>query len=139
MLICWGFITGSHFNHCKRIHPILALAMRSLHFREFLSVYGHKEELRDVLKILSNQNSWEVVQIQLVQDLLKEYEDYTEETRWGVQGKTAQFGMMYLDYIQHYQLLDRAVRTNNVELFIYALTPIVGLFFATNHITMQDG
>ena len=108
--------------------------MRSLHFREFLSLYGHKEELRDVLKILSNQNSWEVVQIQLVQDLLKEYEDYTEETRWGVQGKTAQFGMMYLDYIQHYQLLDRAVRTNNVELFIYALTPIVGLFFATNHI-----
>ena len=41
---------------------------------------------------------------------------------------------MYLDYIQHYQLLDRAVRTNDVELFIYALTPIIALFFVTSRV-----
>ena len=129
-----GFIYGTHFNRCKRIHPIMALALRVLHFREFLSVYGHQEDLKDVLQRFSNQSKWKEVETQLVQDLLKSYEDYTEETRRGVQGKTAQFWMMYLDYIQHYQLLDRAVRTNDVELFIYALTPIIALFFVTSRV-----
>ena len=84
-----GFISGTHFNRCKRIHPILALALRVLHFREFLSVYGHQEDLKDVLQRFSNQSKWEEVETQLVQDLLKSYEDYTEETRRGVQGENS--------------------------------------------------
>lgn len=31
-----GFITGKHFNRCKRIHPLISLAITILHFRRFL-------------------------------------------------------------------------------------------------------
>jgi hypothetical protein len=32
-----GFISGKHYNRCKRLHPLLALAMEILHFRSFLA------------------------------------------------------------------------------------------------------
>ena len=32
-----GFITGKHYNCCKRIHPLFATAMELLHFKLFLS------------------------------------------------------------------------------------------------------
>lgn len=31
-----GFISGKHFNRCKRVHPLLALALEILHLRAFL-------------------------------------------------------------------------------------------------------
>lgn len=36
-----GFISGRHYNRCKRLHPLLALAMSILHFQAFLKEYGH--------------------------------------------------------------------------------------------------
>lgn len=43
-----GFLTGKHFNRCKRLHPLLALAFESLHFKAFLQTCGFKEELPDI-------------------------------------------------------------------------------------------
>lgn len=31
-----GYLTGKHFNRCKRIHPITAVAIEILHFKYFL-------------------------------------------------------------------------------------------------------
>jgi hypothetical protein len=31
-----GFLSGGHFNRCKRIHTLLATAVQILHFRQFL-------------------------------------------------------------------------------------------------------
>ncbi|OXU16633.1 hypothetical protein TSAR_013301 [Trichomalopsis sarcophagae] len=31
-----GFISGKHFNRCKRLHGIVSLALQILHFKEFL-------------------------------------------------------------------------------------------------------
>jgi len=32
----WGFITGKHFNRCKRLYPVIALGLQILHFELFL-------------------------------------------------------------------------------------------------------
>ena len=32
-----GFLSGKHFNRCKRLHPLLSTALRILHFRSFLT------------------------------------------------------------------------------------------------------
>ena len=34
-----GFLSGRHFNRCKRLHPIFALAFEILHFKAFLKTY----------------------------------------------------------------------------------------------------
>ena len=31
-----GFITGTHYNRCKRLHQLLAAAFETLHFESFL-------------------------------------------------------------------------------------------------------
>ena len=56
------------------------------------------------------------------------------KTRSGEHGITAQFWIMYIDYIHHYHSLERAIRTNNIDLYIYSMTRIINLFFATNHV-----
>lgn len=35
-----SFISGKHFNWCKRIHPITALAIHILHLRSFFKIYS---------------------------------------------------------------------------------------------------
>ena len=35
-----GFLSGKHYNRCKRLHPILSLAIRTLHFEGFLDSQG---------------------------------------------------------------------------------------------------
>lgn len=62
------------------------------------------------------------------------YRAYIVDTRAGEHGATAQFWMMCVKYIHDYHNSERAIRTNDVDLFAHALTPIMNLFFATNHI-----
>ena len=35
-----GFLSGKHFNRCKRLHPMLSQAFHVLHFRVFLKEFG---------------------------------------------------------------------------------------------------
>lgn len=42
--------------------------------------------------------------------------------------------MLYVDLIHAYHNLERAIRTNNVADFSHALTPLIEIFFTTNHI-----
>lgn len=64
----------------------------------------------------------------------RQYDAFTKATLSGAQGSTAQFWMMYVGYINIFHQFERAIRTNDLGLFIYTLTPIIVLFFATGHI-----
>lgn len=33
-----SFIAGKHFNRCKRLHPIISLALQILHFTNYLDL-----------------------------------------------------------------------------------------------------
>ena len=39
------FLTGKHFNRYKKLHPLLALAFESLHFKTFLEICDSREYL----------------------------------------------------------------------------------------------
>ena len=45
-----GFIECTNYNHCKRLHPMFALALRVLHFREFLTTYENFDELVTLIR-----------------------------------------------------------------------------------------
>lgn len=36
-----SFISGKHFNRCKKLHPVAALSFKSLHFKNFLNSYNN--------------------------------------------------------------------------------------------------
>ena len=64
----------------------------------------------------------------------EQYEIFSEQTRSAEHGNIAKFWMMYLDCIQANQVFDRAVRSNDLDLYVYSLTKLIHLFFATGHI-----
>lgn len=137
-------ITGKHFNRCKRIHPILALAFEILHFQAFLETLDGKKELAALLcsferapddERTPDADTWQAVESsEIFTSCVTKYEEYTHETRTGTHGATAQFWITYVDYIHDFHSLERAIRTNDIDLFTHALTPVIQLFFATNHI-----
>ena len=133
-----GFLTGKHFNRCKRLHPILALAFEILHFLALLECYEFRDQMTTILSNLQPNSTAEDVERIMSSDTfaagVAAYEDYTQKTRSGKHGASAQFWMVYIDYVHQYHLLERAIRTNDIDLYIHALTAINDLFFATNHV-----
>lgn len=132
-----GFLSGKHFNRCKRLHPILGLALEILHFQAFIVSYDEEDELKamtDKLGQCSPDDLEALMASEVFIRCVSAYKTYTEKTRSGEHGVTAQFWMMYIDYIHHYHTLERAIRTNDINLYIYSVTPIIDLFFVTNHV-----
>lgn len=35
-----GFLSGTHFDRCKKLHPVVALSLKMLHFKFFLKMNG---------------------------------------------------------------------------------------------------
>jgi hypothetical protein len=52
---------GTHFNSCKRIHPLFAAALEGLHFLEFLESYSDADITIEELKaMLTGKNDEEL-------------------------------------------------------------------------------
>lgn len=136
-----GLISGSHFNRCKKIHAIAALAFKQLHFESFLKMYNEethdeKIDLVELNKILQKSDripqGVDDVMFQL-RDVLEHYDSYTRDTINGHHGCTAKFYLMYIRFMDFYLLFERAIRTCDTELYIYAAYKMCALFFIFNH------
>ena len=91
-----GLISGKHFNRCKRIHPLLALAFEILHFKAFLQTCDFEEEVQNLMSQLptnmnqaSNQDLDQVMETEIFRTCLTQYEEYKQATLSGVHGATA--------------------------------------------------
>lgn len=136
-----GLLSGSHFNRCKRIHPTAALAFKKLHFESFLKSYENKthtgklylNEVAEILESASSEPENSDFTTFALKDILEHYDLYTQETLNGAHGKTATFVMIYVWLIELYQLHERAIRTSDLNLYIYAGYEMCALFFTFNH------
>ena len=131
-----GFLSGKNFNRCKRIHPILALAFEVLHFHAFLKTDEQTDQLE---RLIQKANSVDGLPENIAvsdefKTAIQPYETYKEATRCGEHGATARFWMIYIEYIHCYHSLEKAIQTNDLQLYIYTLTPIIDLFFAMSHL-----
>lgn len=64
--------------------------------------------------------------------LMENYTQYVGKTLAGDHGSTAKYWMGYARQVQVFMLFSRAYRTNDLELFTYALMEMIPLFFATH-------
>ena len=79
-----GFLSGKHFNRCKRLHPLLATTLRILHFRSFLTQHDSlPDAFLDELKHLNEDPSPEVLETfeksAVYHEVMETYEKYTVE------------------------------------------------------------
>lgn len=130
-----GYISGKHFNRCKRLHPIVAVALEILHFRNFVEQEKLEIDETTILALgeFSEQKQLSpVVESAALTEILKIYSVYQEATLQGKHGKTAQFYATYMNLVNYYLILTRSVRTGDFELFKYILPKIANLFFVFN-------
>ena len=132
-----SFHKGKNYNRCKKMHELLALALESVHYEEFFS-QGNREELvagvrKDLVKMKLEKCSSEQVFSKEVDDVLYVYKCFCGATAEGKHGKTAQFWILYVNWIHLYHDFIRSIRIGDLELYISCFPKIIDLFFAMNH------
>ena len=136
-----GFLTGKHYNRCKRIHVIPAAAMENLLIKQFLSqlpsqdiLYQIKDEIlnihNDPFPLHDNRTS--IILSREFAEFIGEYENYKENIRTGFKGLTAQYWLLYIDFVALYRLLSRSTREGDFDLYKHSLQALTNLFFSFN-------
>ena len=134
-----GFISGTHYNRCKRIHSIFAAAMEILHFNAFLCLTNTETELlsihvKQVLEMIDEagvQTSMEILPPEIL-DLCSKYAEFIEDTKRYEHGKIARYWMQYIEMVHLYHDLSRSVHESDLEMFIHSIPKISCYFFAFN-------
>ena len=126
------FLKGKMFNRCRRGYQKLALSLEGLHLKQFfLDLSVKSEDVNELLQWSEKSSDTDIPSSVL--QLMAQYDFYVDETLQGERGKTAQFWMSYIKFTDLFFLLQRAVKTNNVELYGFVLHEVCALFFVTNH------
>ncbi|GFU83084.1 uncharacterized protein TNCV_65541 [Trichonephila clavipes] len=134
-----GLVEGKHFNRCKRLHSLMALGLKMLHFDHFLDNIEYnflKEQVIDDLLHYQVIDSHSSMPIELPNNVLSKvlsaYQKFVEEKRQGEHGKTAQFYLIYIQLVNYYVTLSRSIRMGDFKMFKYVIPKITNLFFAVN-------
>ena len=121
-------ISAKHYNRCRRIHILLASAMRLKHIKLFLSQKVSQmlsqmpafEELCEKIQQINDNPSTKAIgdleNSEQIQEFLKCYEEFSNETRKGKHGMTVKYWYVYAEEIvANYLHMSRAVRTNDID------------------------
>lgn len=130
-----SFISGKHFNRCKRLHTYLSASLQILHFESFakLNDVSFTDEMMFYLLHFTEEKTLiPSLQNEALIQLFENYEIYKTETLEGKHGKTAQFYMIYVNLIDYYFMLNTSIRTSDFELFKFVLPKLANLFFILN-------
>lgn len=133
-----GFITGKHFNRCRKLHPIASLAIQILHFQSFLNINKIEisDDLMTIITTLKNkkidQDFFEKPENVQLNDLINKYEKYVEETLNGNYGYTPQYYLMYVEHVNNYQTFSRSIRMGDFDMYKLMIDILCDLFFVFN-------
>lgn len=129
-----GIISGKHFSRCKKNHIIVSLAFKVLHFKRYLQDTENNEDfdVNEIAHLIQNYNACDE-DLKNLSGFCKKYHLYFQDTLNGLHGKTPQFVASYIYMIDVYLLYETALRTSNVDLFIYASSKMLPYFFILNH------
>ena len=129
-----GYINGTHFNRCKRLHTLFATALESLYFAKFCRTRNIPENIQNELKQMCIQGT--ALEIRSISGELKslvdEYHVFSQETGDGAHGKTAQYWYGYINLIKMYLRLSRRIHTGDHSLFVHCIWKMAGIFFTFN-------
>lgn len=135
-----AFLSGKHFNRCKKLHPVIALSMKILHFESFIKNHEVKDDndlqLDEVMDIINNDSQPSTFvdsTLSVLKDFFQQYDSYLKDTISGKHGRTPQYVMTYVSLVDLFHLLERGIRTSDITLCNYANYEICALFFAFNH------
>ncbi len=116
----------------------MANAMYTLHFKSFLAENGPLPTafLSKLKELHENSNPEVMLKFEksaIYAKVMDQYEQFSEYTRNHQHGAIATYWLLYIDLVETYLLFSMAVRTNDLDLFIYALFRMCEIFMATGN------
>lgn len=132
-----GFVSGKHYNRCRRVNALWSCSTKILHFRQFTKTVATEEleHYREEMYSMTTQGTKEALEqtqaSPAVQKIISDYEAYTEATLVGDHGKTAQFWLQDALRYDVARRLERGIRENDVALMTYSYWQMVAVFFST--------
>lgn len=130
-----GFIIGKHFNRCKRLHPLVSLGLQVLHIEQFLKInkITISEHVIDFLKEIQSKNvcTDKITDAELLA-VIKKYLEFKQDTLDGIHGKTAQYYVMYIEFVNYYLMFTRSIRVGDFDLYKFIIPKLCSLFFMFN-------
>lgn len=133
-----SFLDSKHFNRCKRLHPLTASALQTLHFEQYLSTTNISlEMLDDLLKTLeentlcneSTSNVHDAIELpDVLNRVVNGYKEFCKQILTGEKSKTAQYYYHYCELINLFLRFSRSIRTSNLELYIDSIFNICDFF-----------
>ncbi|KAL7288309.1 hypothetical protein TKK_0017643 [Trichogramma kaykai] len=130
------FLDGKYFSRSRKIHPLLSLALRILHFKGFLE--EEKLELdslnnvKTFLTSFNNQNDHQMLDSSTY-EILENYEAYTADTFSKKHGKTPEIFLLYTKLVDYYIMMELSIRQADLEIYKFTLSKISNIFFIMNH------
>ncbi|GFS64120.1 uncharacterized protein TNCV_3944911 [Trichonephila clavipes] len=104
-----GLVEGKHFNRCKRLHPLMALGLKMLHFDHFLDNIEYnflKEQVIDDLlhyqEVIDSHSSMPIeLPNNVLSRVLPAYQKFVEETRQAARQRWTKSHSIRVNIISH--------------------------------------
>lgn len=129
-----GFMSGKHFNRCKRLHQVLYMALHKLLLKLFLDKErcNFSHDAAEILEAFQRRRQAgpcvEKCDDESICDITAKYVVFKQRVMDGEFSRTAQFFFQYLNWMDYYFQLSRSVRFGDFELLKYSITKICNLF-----------
>lgn len=111
-----AFISGKHYNQARRMHVLLATALRIKHMDLYLQLQEANDSYMHLVETLKNLQASpspeKMKKIKMTGEykaFMASYEVFCDATRGGKHGVNAQFWRNYIDMVNMYMLFSRAV------------------------------
>ena len=130
---------ASTTNCALRVHKIVYEALERLLLDVYESLYGQlvDKEGTAVLDHLAKEpckaTLLAAVASESCQKSLRHLDEFKESVRQGKLGKTARFWLSYMDKVGLILLFQRAIKGNNLMLYLASLQKMCGLSFSFDH------
>jgi len=129
-------LTGKHFNRAIRVHGHVLSALERLLLQAFVDRHGFDiASYPELLTLATEPNASSLDEVEnspTIATMFNQFTAFLDEVRRGEMGKTAQFWVQYRDSVWSLFLFVKAVKTNDVDLYIYSMRQLCPMLFAAD-------
>jgi len=133
-------MSGKHYNRSMRVHQLMLDALERMLLRTFqdnVQLSEGSDSLSAAVVLASEpsaENLHAAAESENCKTFLKAYENFKASVRQGAFGKTAQFWLQYCDSVWTLLMFLRAVKENDLDLFVKCMRKMCGLLFSADHL-----
>ena len=122
---------GSHYNRAWLVHNTVSEALERLLMRRFFGELNIQlpSQLAELVAEPDDFNQNVVDSNEL---FIQQYEDFKDQIRRGMYGKTPQYWLQYIDLMKYQHMAHTAVQTNGFELRVESWEKFLPFYFAFN-------